>query len=109
MAYRDARRRPQKKKRWADRKERDEHRDGRVNAVCPGGGTSPVGKTSYRSYSVAEKALLRIRAEPDVPGEKKPVRVYQCDVCFLFHLTSMEQWDPPEEREPEREPEREAG
>ena len=89
-------RRPQKKKRWSDRKERGVHRDGRVNSVCPAGGASPAGKKAYRSYAVAETALLRIQAEPSVPGEKKPVRVYQCDVCFLFHLTSIEQWEPEE-------------
>lgn len=96
MAPRNTDRRRQKQKRWSDRKEPGVHREGRVNSVCPGGGDNPGGKTAYRSYSVAETTLLRILAEPPVPGEKKPCRVYRCDVCLLFHLTSMEEWEPEE-------------
>lgn len=85
-------RKPQKQKRWADRKEPGERREGRVNSVCPGGGDNPAGKTSYRSYGAAEAALIRIQGEPDVPGEKKPCRVYVCESCSQHHLTSLAEW-----------------
>lgn len=111
MAPRRTERKPQKKKRWSDRKERAARREGRVNAICPGGGSSasPAGKTSYCSYGAAEAALIRIQREPDVPGQKKPCRVYVCDACLLYHLTSMEHFEPNGNPEGENSLEREAG
>lgn len=81
----------QKRKSYRDRKRHGDGDLGRLKFVCPAAGD----KAAYRSYRAAERELLRILDKPDVPGEKKPCRVYACDEagCGLYHLTSQEEWE----------------
>lgn len=66
---------------------------GRVKFVCPTAGD----KAAYRSYPVAERELLRIQEQPLNHGKRQPCRVYHCEDCGFYHLTSLEQWDPERE------------
>lgn len=81
-------RRRQEKKGWRQRKHHDEPEWERLKIVCPVAGL----KGAYRSRHEAEAELSRILEKPDVPGEKKPRRAYECDDgCGWWHLTSLEE------------------
>lgn len=48
-------------------------------------------KKRYRSHREAVKALHLISTKGD-ERQKMPRRVYECDNCHGYHLTSQETW-----------------
>lgn len=46
-------------------------------------------KAKYDTRRAAQKALSRIKNDYDV-RDKTPIRVYFCEPCNKFHLTSQE-------------------
>lgn len=50
----------------------------------------PTGKQSYSSKDLAETALAFAQLNAK-RGRKKPRRVFHCDMCGRYHLTSQEE------------------
>lgn len=50
-------------------------------------------KTTYRTFFEAEKKLGSFKKGRSYTGRrratKKPKRAYKCEICGLYHLTSM--------------------
>lgn len=53
-------------------------------------------KKAFKSAELAEAALEQIERYRPAEGVK-PCRVYECQFCGKFHLTSMANWQPPRE------------
>jgi hypothetical protein len=53
-----------------------------ARALCP------TGKMRYLSNARATLRLLAVQAMPE-DGRTKPVRVYRCERCDGYHLTSQ--------------------
>lgn len=77
-------RREQKRKPWSKRRKEKDQKKVSTELRCP------TGKPAFPSEEVAMGVLIEIRGNPGARiGGELPERVYRCEVCPHWHLTSQ--------------------